>query len=70
MNKWDINSHMTERIEQLASEMGARHLGRIPFDEAVVDSTGEGVPLVEHDDGPAAQAVRALWARIAEDGLL
>jgi MinD superfamily P-loop ATPase len=70
VNKWDINSEVTEEIEQLALEMNAKPLGRIPFDEAVVDSTGEGVPLVEHDDGPAAQAIRALWTRIAEDGLL
>jgi MinD superfamily P-loop ATPase len=70
VNKWDINSEVAERIEQLASEMGARPLGRIPFDEAVVNSTGEGVPLVEYDDGPAAQAVRALWTSIVEDGML
>jgi len=65
VNKWDINPGLTEEIEQAAQEMGAAPLGRIPFDEAVADSTAEGVPFVEFvANGPARKAVVELWETI------
>jgi len=65
VNKWDINPELTEEIEQAARGMNATPLGRIPFDEAVADSTAEGVPLVEFvADGPARKAVMELWETI------
>ncbi|UCC69112.1 MAG: ATP-binding protein [Armatimonadota bacterium] len=65
VNKWDINPELTEEIEQAAQGMAAPPLGRIPFDEAVADSTAEGVPLVEFvANGPARKAVVKLWETI------
>jgi len=65
VNKWDINPELTEEVEQVAREMGAPPLGRIPFDEAVAASTAEGVPLVEFvANGPARKAVVGLWEGI------
>jgi MinD superfamily P-loop ATPase len=65
VNKWDINPELTEEIEQAAQGMAAPALGRIPFDEAVADSTAEGVPLVEFAaNGAAKKAVVALWETI------
>lgn len=65
VNKWDINPQLTEEIEQAARGMGTPPLGRIPFDEAVADSTAEGVPLVEFvANGPARKAVVELWETI------
>jgi hypothetical protein len=46
--------------------MGAQPVGRIPFDEAVADSTALGVPLVEMDHSPAAAAVEQVWERLAQ----
>lgn len=70
VNKWDINGEMTEKIERLASAMGATPVGRIPFDEAVVEATAEAIPLVEHGDGPAAKAIKALWTELTDNGAL
>ncbi len=69
VNKWDINPQLTEEIERLARAMGAMPLGRIPFDEAVAESTAEGIPVVEAADSAAARAIRNLWADVGENGL-
>jgi len=70
VNKWDINADLAEEIERLAGGMGAAVVHRIPFDEEVADATAEGVPVVEAHTGAAAQALRALWREIAENGVL
>ena len=69
VNKWDINPQLTEEIERLARAMGAVPLGRIPFDEAVAESTAEGIPVVETADSPAARAIKDLWADVGENSL-
>lgn len=65
VNKWDLNEELAVEIEDVARELGATPLGRIPFDEAVADATAEGVPVVEWGAGPAARAVAALWEALA-----
>jgi len=65
VNKWDINEDVTRDIEATCKEGGYTLVGRIPYDAAVPRSIVEGVPLVEFDDGPAAQAVRSLWTAVA-----
>jgi MinD superfamily P-loop ATPase len=64
VNKWDINEALSLEIEAECGARGHPFVGRIPYDPAVPRSIVEGVPLVEHSDGPAAQAVGSLWARV------
>lgn len=66
INKWDINEEVAGQIEREAEGMGAKVLGRIPFDSAVDEAMAEGVPLVSRDRGPAAEAISSLWRRLAE----
>lgn len=61
VNKHDLNPAMTARIERRAAELGATVVGRIPYDPAVTAAQRQGVPFVEHDQGPAAQAIIHLW---------
>jgi MinD superfamily P-loop ATPase len=60
VNKWDLNQEMTERIETLARERGARLTGRIPYDRTVTVAQIQARAVVEIG-GPAAQAVRQVW---------
>jgi MinD superfamily P-loop ATPase len=66
VNKFDLNPANTERIASWCAARGIPLVGRIPFDEAVIESVRRGLPLVEGSDGPAAQALRALWDRLRE----
>jgi len=65
VNKWDINEAVAAEIEAECEAGGYRLVGRIPHDAAVPRSIVAGVPLTEYDDGPAAQAVRQVWERVA-----
>ncbi|MEN8188247.1 MAG: ATP-binding protein [Thermodesulfobacteriota bacterium] len=61
LNRWDLHQPTSVLIEQECSRRSVSIIGRIPFDEAVVDSQLAGVPLVDFSNGPAAAAVRLLW---------
>jgi len=65
VNKWDVNETLTREIEAESEAAGCRIVGRIPYDSAVPRSIVQGVPVVEHDDGPAARAIVEMWNRIA-----
>ncbi len=64
INKWDINPVMTERIETLAQKMGAKPVGRIPYDAAVTAAQINARSLVEDSDGRAAKAMRKTWSNV------
>jgi len=61
INKYDINSAMADDIETMCKEYGARVIGRIPFDTAVVDAVVAGGIVVRDGNGPAAQAMAEIW---------
>jgi ATP-binding protein involved in chromosome partitioning len=54
--------------EELAREVGAPLLGRIPIDAAVAKGGDEGTPVVLRD-GPAGEALRALVARVVDEAI-
>jgi len=64
VNKHDLNRDKSEEIVGLAESYGAEMMGMIPYDRAVTDAQMEGLSVVEHSSGPAAQAVREIWARL------
>jgi MinD superfamily P-loop ATPase len=66
VNKWDLHRPLTEEIEAECRDRGYALVGRVPYDDAVPRSIADGAPLVEWDDGPASQAVRAVWSQTAE----
>ncbi len=66
VNKFDLNPANAERLASWCGGRGIPLVGRVPFDEAVVESVRRGRPLVEASDGPAARAVRTMWDRIRE----
>jgi MinD superfamily P-loop ATPase len=67
VNKWDLNQEMTESIERLAREKGARVAGRIPYDRTVTLAQVQARAVVEMG-GPAAQAMRQVWERLTAIG--
>jgi MinD superfamily P-loop ATPase len=61
VNKHDLNSAMTKRLEDRATAMGATVAGRIPYDPTVTTAHRQGRPVVELEYGPAAKAITELW---------
>lgn len=66
INKFDLNTANSERIEAWCRDRGIPVVGKIPFDGEVVRSVARGVPLIEDSEGPAASSVRRIWPVIGE----
>jgi MinD superfamily P-loop ATPase len=66
VNKADINAENTAAIGAFCEERGIAVVAQIPFDDAVPEAIGAGVPLVQYDEGPAAQAVRRTWEAVSQ----
>jgi MinD superfamily P-loop ATPase len=65
VNKYDINDENARRLEATATRLGTGIAGRIRFDPAVTEAQIEGVPLVEHAAGGAADDVAKVWRRVS-----
>ena len=68
INKWDLNPTLADKIEREATEMKAKPMGRIPFDEDISNAIAEGMPVVEHSKGEGATAITNLWHEMVEFG--
>ncbi len=64
INRWDLNRQMAEEVERTCEAHDITMLGRIPFDEDVVDSLVRGIPLMEVSSGPAAVEIKQIWERL------
>lgn len=60
VNKWDLNTAMTERIEDAARAAGAHTVGRVRYDRAVTLAQLRERAVVE-TDAAAAVDVRKIW---------
>jgi MinD superfamily P-loop ATPase len=66
VNKADLNTEMSAKVEGFARERGMQVVGRVPYDEDVTKAQIEGRSVVEFSAGPAAEALRAVWTRVQE----
>ncbi|RPI50479.1 MAG: 4Fe-4S dicluster domain-containing protein [Chloroflexi bacterium] len=69
VNKWDLNTGMTEQIENKARQSGARVAGRIRYDRAVTLAQMQERAVVELDACPAAADIRGLWESLIKNSL-
>jgi MinD superfamily P-loop ATPase len=63
VNKWDLNSGVTERIEQEAKQGGARIAGRIRYEPSVTAAQMQGKAVVE-TASPCAADIQSVWERV------
>ena len=71
VNKWDINTEMTQRIEEKAQQSGADVAGRIRCDNAVTLAQIQKKAVVEID-APSAGDIKQVWKNlnIQEEGTI
>lgn len=63
VNKADLNGQAADEIEAAAARYGIDAVGRIPYDRDVTKAQIARKTVVEASDGPAAQAIRSVWAK-------
>jgi len=61
VNKHDLNSALTTRLENRATALGVSVAGRIPYDTAVTTAQRQGRSVLELEYGRAAKAITELW---------
>ena len=66
INKFDINAQNTRHLRTWCNAKGLPLLGQIPWDPTVTDALAAKTTVVEHNDGPASQAIAATWERTFE----
>ncbi|MCD6498699.1 MAG: ATP-binding protein [Deltaproteobacteria bacterium] len=64
INKADLNPDMSDRLEQEATKRGLPVLGRIHYHESVVKAQLEEKTVVELQDSPVAEEIRAVWKNV------
>ena len=65
VNKYDLNTKMTEEIEKVAEGRNMRVVGRIPFDSLFIEAMVEGKNILEYrENSDVAARVRKVWDEI------
>ncbi|WP_457577591.1 nucleotide-binding protein [Desulfomarina sp.] len=65
VNKYDLNTEMTSKIEDVARERNMEIVGRIPFDPEFTRAMVEGQNILEYvPDSDTVATVRSVWNRI------
>lgn len=67
INKYDINEDMSFEIESFCKEEGIPLVGKIPFDDIIVDSINNLKSIIYYEDSKANQAIRQMWDIIKEN---
>jgi MinD superfamily P-loop ATPase len=61
INKYDLNEENAQQIETQCVSQGIDIVGRIPFDNVVIESIAQGVPVVEYSSGRVTQEIAKMW---------
>lgn len=61
VNKYDLNTAVTEKIEAFCRERNVPVVGKIAFDKTVVEALVEGKTIVEYAACPIANEVKNIW---------
>lgn len=64
VNKWDLNSNMTEQIEEYCGQNSISVAGRIPFDKTIVEAMVEGKTVVEYSNGGLKEIIEDIWKQL------
>lgn len=61
INKFDLNEENARQIEKQCLDRGIEIVGKVPFDNVVIESIVEGVPVVEYSDGRVTREITRMW---------
>ncbi|MCK4993933.1 MAG: ATP-binding protein [Candidatus Omnitrophica bacterium] len=67
INKYDLNTQMSEEIEKYCCENNVECVGKIMFDKSVVQAMVEGKTIIEYEDSSAKEAIIAIWEKMKKD---
>lgn len=66
VNKFDLNTEVTEEIEDWCRSNNIPVIGKIKFDEAVVKAVVEGKAVIEYPDSEVKKDIISIWEFLEE----
>jgi len=66
VNKYDINSENTEKIEKKCKERDVQVVGHLPYDKSVTAAMNLKKSVAEHDCGEVSKEVIRMWSEIRD----
>jgi len=67
INKWDINEELCREIERIAEDAGGEVIGRIPYDERVIESISQKTTVIEAGPESIAREIRSVWNKVTDE---
>jgi len=67
INKYDLNTEMTRKIEKYCRDKDIEVIGKILFDKSVVEAMVDGKTIIEHGDGKAKEEVIKIWRTLSDE---
>jgi len=64
INKYDLNSEMSDKIEEYCRKNEVPLIGKIKFDKTVVEAMVEGKTIMEYKDTPVKNQIRWIWEKL------
>ncbi len=65
INKYDINEQIAEQIENYSTQQGIEMIGKIPYDETVVESINNLKPITDYESSKANKAIRSMYKTLS-----
>ncbi|MCK4851569.1 MAG: P-loop NTPase [Candidatus Omnitrophica bacterium] len=65
VNKYDLNTDMTDKVKQLSAEHNVEFLGVVPYDKKVTEAQMEKLSVVEYTRGPVTESIEQIWQKIS-----
>ncbi len=66
INKYDLNTVMSEKIAKYCRENNIYLIGKISFDKAVVEAVIEGKTIMEYKCTPVQDEIYEIWERLED----
>ncbi len=64
INKYDLNTAMSGKIEAYCKQNGIPLAGKIKFDKTVVESMVAGQTIIEYQDSPVKEELCRIWEKL------
>ena len=64
INKYDLNTDMSDKIEKHCNENGIELIGRISFNKSVVSAMVEGKTIMEYEDSSVKDEIQDIWGKL------
>lgn len=65
INKYDINTRITEQIEKMCEEEQIEFVGKIPYDTSAIVAINNNRPVTDYE-GKASDAIKQIYIKITE----